>query len=641
MTEPDAYPSRADTAAAAPAGSLPDEGAASSLPVDPLRLLAGLWKRRNGVIFACLAGTLMGLTGGVLKSKTRYKAGVQLIKRDMPSAFRIGEAGEAFKPHQLSGGTLVGTASAPEVLQRVAAKASLPLSELQGSTEVAEQRNTDFVFLTLSTYKSREAAAEIANLWAREVVQFTRDLQCQESHEIRQFLQTQVDSTDAELTKLRERILEFSKREDLVDADKQVTSSLSSLGEVDLKYQTARIDLDTLQFKINGLEAELRRQSPLAEKLRTAQAELDDLRSQYTDKNPVIIEKLAKLEALQSQLKQASKDTRTDLSSYAGTFLGNTLYLEVVKFRNEAKALEKEIEEYDRLRAEARARLNAIPEKAAAFAQLALRKQSLEMARNLLFSRLREAQLFEEDSPGYYRIFSPASPERVEVRNKFTKTALFAAGGGIFFAVLGLAAALGRELLDPKLRTAWEAAKTFRVPLFGTIPRRGAPETLGPELWARWVGANRNPRQPRIVWSPCPGPNDSLFWDLLLSRASSLLTSLQIIDFGSPSLVPPHLENVCVERIDARQYSIEQAQQLGTRIREDSKNAREVWIRLAGPVHEPLTTLARCGLPALVLVSLHSETTEFWKTQAELLAKTVSPPAGVVSVGEIPWRQWT
>ena len=76
------------------------------------------------------------------------------------------------------------------------------------------------------------------------------------------------------------------------------------------------------------------------------------------------------------------------------------------------------------------------------------------------------------------------------------------------------------------------------------------------------------------------------------------------------------------------------------KLQETCRGGNEVWIRLAGPVHEPLTTLGRCGLPALVLVPLHAEATEFWKTQAELLAKTIVPPAGVVCVGEIPWRHW-
>lgn len=638
-SESDAQLQRPDNAQAPAA--LPQEAEpASSLPVDPLRLFAGIWKRRRWVIFAVLAGTLLGLTIGLLKTKTRYKATVQLMKRELPSAFRIGEIGESFKPRQLSGGTLLGAAGAVSVLERTAAKTSRSAFELQSSIEIAEQRNTDFVILTLSGFKSAVDTAAVANVWAGEVVQFTREMQCQESREIRQFLQTQVDATDAELRKLHDQILEFSKREDIVDADKQITAYLQSVSEVDLKYQTARIGLDTVNFKIKGVESELRRQSPLAEKLRSVQSELDDLRSQYADKNPLIVEKLAKVNALQEQLKQTATNDQSAASSYTGTFLGNTLYLELLTCQNEAKALAREVEEYDKLRIQERAKLNAIPEKAAAFAQLGLRKQSLEIARNLLFSRLREAQLFEENSPGYYQIFAPASADRVEIRSKITKTVLFTLFGGFFFAAGSLLAALALELLDPKLRTGWEAARVFRSPLFASIPTTGASPGLGFELWARWVGTKRNPNLPRIVWSPSPGDDECLFWNLLLERASILLPSLRVIDCGSTPLELPAHRKVCIERIDIEHFSIAEAQQLGGQIRESCRGGNEVWIRLAGPMHEPLTTIGRCGLPALVLLRLHAEDNEFWKTQSELLTQTIGTPVGVVGVGEIPWKEW-
>ena len=163
---------------------------------------------------------------------------------------------------------------------------------------------------------------------------------------------------------------------------------------------------------------------------------------------------------------------------------------------------------------------------------------------------------------------------------------------------------------------------------------------LGSELWAHWVGAKRSPGLPRLVWSPLPSEAEQLFWEPLLERAASLLTSLRVIDCGSPPLPPSRHDNVCVEHIDVTQYSIPEAHRLGAQLRESCQNGGEVWIRLAGPVHEPLTTLGRCGLPALVLVPLHAETTEFWRTQGELLAKTVVAPEGVVGIGEVPWREW-
>jgi len=41
-------------------------------------------------------------------------------------------------------------------------------------------------------------------------------------------------------------------------------------------------------------------------------------------------------------------------------------------------------------------------------------------------------------------------------------------------------------------------------------------------------------------------------------------------------------------------------------------------------------------ISTLVLVRLHAETSDFWKTQGDLLAKTVGRAAGVVAAGGIP-----
>ncbi len=613
--------------------------AESSLPLDPMRLLGGIWKRKLWILIALAAGTALGFLFGEWKARTRYLASVQLIKKELPSAFRVGEVGEAFRPHEMSGGTLVGAASSAGVLQRVAARTGIPEGELEHRAEVAEQTKTDFVMLTISGYDDAYETARLANIWAKEVVDFTRDLQSGESHEMRVFLQTQVDSMDSELRKVNDQILDFTRREDLVDADKQITEYLRALSEIDLKYETARIELDTIAFKIKGVETELRRQSPLAEKLRAAQAELEELRAQYTDKNPIVLEKMEKVKAFEAQMDAAAANKGADPSTYAGTFLGNTLYLDLIQYQNEQKALNQEMEAYDRLRTLQRTKLNSVPEKAAEFAQLGLKRQSLQTARGLLYSRLREAQLFEESAPGYYRIFTLASAGTVVKKAKLIKTVAFAAGGGITFGGLAFAMALLFELIDPKLRTGWEAGKAMRAPLLASIPKNGEGVTLGSDLWSRWIGSGNGGAQPRIVWSPSPGNGEERFWSLLFERASTLLPSLLVVDCGSVPLPATTWERVHIERIPTENFSIADAHELGSELQETCKLGGHVWIRLAGPVHEPLTTIGRCGMPALVVVPLNEADTEFWKKQGDLLTKTVGRPAGVVTVGELPWHK--
>jgi hypothetical protein len=353
----------------------------------------------------------------------------------------------------------------------------------------------------------------------------------------------------------------------------------------------------------------------------------------------LVLEKLEKVKSLEEEIKAAEANPEPDASSFAGTVLGNTLYLDLVQYQNEKKALEKQMDELEKLRTGERSKLDAIPEKAAALAQLELKKQSLETAHSLLYSRLREAQLFEDNAPGYYSIFAPASPDSVTSSSKLVKTALFTIGGGIFFTIVTTLAALASELLDPRLRTPWEAAKAFDAKLLASFPKGELDHALGAELWARWIGAAQQPGLPRVIWSPAPGEEEERFWHVLFERASMLLNQLHVIDCGRSPLKLSTNRKITIEHLDIETFSIVEAQQLGNRLRESARRGGEIWIRLCGPVHEPLTTLAKFGQPPLVLVRLHAEENEFWKTQGDLLSKTVGHAAGIVTLGETPFQK--
>ena len=520
----------------------------------------------------------------------------------------------------------------------------LSVAQLQACVEVKDQRNTDFVFLTLSGFDSAAATATRANVWAEEVVRFTREMQSQECRETRQFLQQQVDATDTELRRLNEQMLEFAKRENIIDSDKQIDAALRSLGDIDLKYETARINLDTIEFKIKGAEDELRRQSPLADKLRSLRAELDDLRARYTDENPLVVEKREALTTLEEQLKAAATNTQAAASSFTGTELGNTLYLNFIQYQSERQALTRERDELKKLRDTAGAKLDAIPEKAAAYAQLSLRRQSLETARGLLFSRLREAQLFEENAPGYYRVFEPALADRVVTRGKSMKVALVTALAAALLAAFAATAAAGAELLDTRVRTPREAARVLHAPLFAAFPEGDATQAdAARSVWARWIGAAGGKPELRAVWVPSPGNGESAFWAAMLPHAAGLLPVLHVVDTVGDLPAPPAelAARITVERLPIASLSLADTQRLAAGWRDETRRGREVWLRLCGPVQEPGATLARACAPLLALVRLHAEDTAFWKTQADLLASMTGRPAGVVALGERNWRDWS
>lgn len=618
----------------------------SQLPFDPRRLLGGLVLRWRWIAFAALAGVLLGVAAGFYRSATRYEVSVRLLKREVPVGFRAGEFGDAFKPRAINNATLIGTALSDNVLGRVAAKAqpavSLPL--LRISVEAKEQKGTDFVVLTVSGYSSRADTVALANLWAQEIVQFSRDLQTRESREVRIYVQQQIEQTEAEIQRLNRELTDLSQREGVVDVDRQVESYLRTIGELDLKIESLRSNLYSTQTRLGSMESELARLLPVRERIDQLQRELLDAQSRLSEQSPVVQDLREQMTKLQGDFgRQQKKDFNPTTAST--TVLGTTLYLQIMEVKAQRQGIQRELPELERLRAEAQKQLAAMPEKSARYAQLQQQRIALEAPRRMLISRLRESQHFEENAPGYFQLFSTASADATAVRPRWLKLLVFAVAGLVVASGLGTVTAVGVELIDSRLRTAAEASRVYRSPVWTTLSRndsrtiwRGAME----RLWLQWISTRDSLAAPLAVWSAQPGPAEELLWESVITEAERLLDGMLIVDAGeewSPQLAAlpiatgEPIRGVQTLRIDPRSISLADAQRLVARLAEIGQSTL-VCVRFAGPVREPVTTLARACSPALVFVSADAARLDFWEAHASLLRAAVKPPAGLIVADE-------
>jgi len=617
-------------------------GAAAQLPFDPRRLIGGIVARRKWIAVAALAGAVFGLGVGFIRSSTRYETAVKLIKREVPGTFRAGEIGEAFKPRAINNATLIGAALSDNVLAHVATKAqpAVPLSLLRLSVGAKEQRGTDFVELTISGYTSREATVALANLWGQEIVAFSRELQTRESREVRSYLQQQVELTDTDLNRVNREILELSRREGLINADKQIDAYLRSISDLDLRYQTARIELQTAESRRRNVDLELSRLSPERDKLAAVQRDLEDALHRFAEQNPIVIElreRLAKLKAVVAEQKTADFDP----ASAATSTLGSALFLQSLELKAHCEGLEQQLAELAELRAETRRQLEGMPEKSAQLSRLLRTHASLDTARGILFARLREAQLFEERAPGYFQIFSAAGEDSVAVRPRWLKLVVFCGAGLVAGIFAGMAAAAGFELIDSRLRTAAEAGRVYRAPVWGVL-RAGATKTAWTsaleQLWLHWIPSPNRGALPLAVWAPHATTEEDQFWDAVVAEGQRLLGRLLIVDAGdSPSArlaTLPATDGASdrpgqVLRIDPNATSLPDVQRLVTRLTEAGGDGL-VLVRFSGTVREPVTTLARACAPALVLVTADSARLDFWEEHARVLRTVTQPPAGLL-----------
>ena len=151
----------------------------AAVPFDPwcfVEILAHRWRWLilGGCVFAAL-----GAAAGVMAWKTSYTAVAQLIRYE-PMA-----SGDFFKPQALTPDTFTGLLKAPELLQRVGTNCHPPVSPemLTKSVFIKTDPDSDLVKVGVKG-RNLQAVVDLANLYAREAVRYTLDLQRREAKEV-------------------------------------------------------------------------------------------------------------------------------------------------------------------------------------------------------------------------------------------------------------------------------------------------------------------------------------------------------------------------------------------------------------------------------------------------------------------------
>ena len=697
-----------------PVPAAPPAQGGSAFPFDPQRLIGALRRRWRRLVLGTVLGLLLGAGTGFFKAKTRYEVSLELIKRYTQPTLQFGINGEPYKPRQFTNSTLASAARSPNVLERVASRFGhgITADALRPCILVKEDRTTDFVTLTLSGYQSAGATVELAKIWTEEVIGVTREMQSQDSGSIRKILETQLASNERELKKLDRETLELAGGGRILASDGQMDTFLHSQAEAEAKFETAQQELEAVNLKIAGVKAELEQLTPLSEELRASRAELDQLRTRYTDQNPIVLDRMEKIAALEAKLKSPDKARgSTDVNSLTGTFVSNALYLRLIELENQHDALEQQFQALKKKRAQK----SESSGDSSRLMDVLQKKQTVRTAQSLLLSRLQEVRLYEENPPAFYGIFAPAELENVVTKKKPVKVAIYGVGGLFGGLVFSLGLVLVGGIRDPRLRTPGEAAKAMSAPLLGVLTEGdGAEETskTASKLWMHWIGnaagpnarptsapahdtreddiwrmllaEERNPadagktrttppldvmtegdaekaadaggklsarwsengtgKKARAAWSPAPDDRENSFWRMMLAEAHKLLPALIVVNCGMDS---PAALTECAKGADGEaewftvihrpiaDCTLDEARKFHEFIGRSLASGTEVWVRFSGPVQEPATTLARLLEPPLVLVPLHSTTTEFWKAQTELFRYSACPPCGILVLDDL------
>ena len=458
---------------------------AIKLPFDPLRLIDVLFRRWWLILGAGLVCSALMLAVGWMRFETLYSAKSQIIKQQLASAFRQSDSGESFKPSDLTVPTLMSLMYSGSIIAATSNQLEHRYEEgaIRSGLIVLAERNTDILNISMTSNVSADAVLEMLKSYTETVLNLSRDLQRGDASAMKIFLQKQIERTDADLLKVNEELLAYGRKSNLLDADKQMDAWLGELGNFTLKYETLKLDHDTLDVRIQGIERELGKVDTNAARVDTAKKELADLRVRYTDEHPAVVESMEKLNSMEQQMK--SSGMRIDAPPKPGeSNVAESLYLDLVRLRSEKQVMGEQMTKLLEVREGINQRLALLPRQAMEYAHIKSRKQTLETSRALLAGRQREAALYEENSQGYFRLFSMARAQDVSAVKPTQKLAMVGAGGfGGGAALTGFILILG-ILMDGSVRTSSDLKRATGLPVLGALPVELASISENAEVWA-------------------------------------------------------------------------------------------------------------------------------------------------------------
>lgn len=517
-----------------PAGATPapEEGTVPSsarsrfrfpLPFDPLRMLAGVLSRWPLIVIGTIACAIFGTLAGIRSTHQSFSLTVSLIKRRMPPAVQVSEVGQAYRPVDLNDATLLATLLASEPLDLAIkhSKNGVDVNRAKEFIEAKQLEGTDIFYITYRSPISAADAVAFSTIWATEINSYTQRLQQTEAREVLLILQKEVTDLEGKMAANDLEILNFSKQKDYLGGEAQVSAALAKLSQIELQLETFRTKAASTEAQLKNYTSQIQRQSPIDSQLKTVKDELANLRATYTDANPLVQAKLQSIEYLNEQISKSADKEVSELDSYTGTPLGNSLYLSILGLRNEQLEATSQIQALEKLYQITSERLAEFPEIVSAYEALKKKSRSLSESLSLMSNRLKEAEIFASGAPGYWQVFQAPDARLIIPSSRVKKPALI----GIVCAILGAAGSIFLTLLfthrTPR-RSALECCSETGAPFMAQISSASeADATIAIEqLWISHLAPHRNTPAHVLWWTPALDPAaERRFWSLLATAA--------------------------------------------------------------------------------------------------------------------------
>ncbi len=488
------------------------------LPFDPMRLLAGILHRWPWILVCSIIFGILGALAGKAITRQTFSLSISLIKLRVPQTVKTSEVGQAFRPADLNDATLLATLLASEPIDKAFTLAANGVSTDQAASrvEASQQENTDIFYITYHSPISAEDAVRVSGIWADEIRDYTRRLQQSEARGVLSILNKEVASLDQRIEEMNNEILGFAKARNYIGGESQVAAVLGKLTQIELGLEDARSREISLREELGELTRKIRSHSPLNLRLREARDALAELRSTYTDENPLVQIKLESIAYLEEQIALLDKEAETSLESFTGSPLGNQLYLDMIAVRSRLSQATTQISRLQKQQETETERLAEFPAIMTRYEALRSKRDSFNAELTLMSNRLKEAEIFASGSPGYWQIFQAPDPRNVIASSLIQKPLLLGVAGAFAGSAFAVLLCLLRTQRSVR-RSALECCAATGASLSAVLPSQNQLSSEFSSLWITQLSPQTTHRQsPVLLWTAgLDAADERLFWEHL------------------------------------------------------------------------------------------------------------------------------
>jgi len=340
--------------------------------------------------------------------------------------------------------------------------------------------DVDIIEIAAVSRRAAEAAV-IANLYADEYVELSRETSRQHISASRAFLETQIERRRAELADLEDRIKLYKSREGAVALDQESQHTILQIAQLEAQLDESRIERSMHEASLASIEEQLEKLHPVLARRVASGLETDIEQTQKkiaelellveriylrnphlrttAASNPELADLTGQIERLKERVQRMSQQFVEEILAAGGldptsqkdgltyiTQLNRKLVDERIAISGanaKIAALEQRLAEYSR-------KLEAIPKQAMELAQLERSRRSTEELYSLLVGKLQEVRIAEESEVGAAQVVRSAIVPRKPVR---PRTAVNLALGLVLGLLAGAGAAFIRQKIDTRLYT--------------------------------------------------------------------------------------------------------------------------------------------------------------------------------------------